>query len=158
MVFDAEPTVANVQRADALVREHLPTQPRLTLSDLTRTVAGCIRDGIDEPVIVAGLLRWRTNGHRAVSLADFIGEQVRRAPGSPTNSLNPNDHLRTLWKAGNAAEVARIVHVAWVDPSKPPSDRTPLDDYLRNARREFIEKHRDDAIRVLSDAEARRSA
>lgn len=158
MAFDTEPTVANVQRADALVREHLPTQPRPTLNDLTRTVAGCLRDGIGEPVIVAGLLRWRTNGHRAVSLADFIAEQIRRAPESPTNGLNPDDHLRALWKAGNAVEVARLVQVPWVDPSKAPSDPTPLEDFLRKARRQFIELHRDDAIRTLSDAEARRSA
>lgn len=77
-----EPSVREVQQATRIVADTVGTQPRPTALALVQTVSGCLHDGIAERAIVGGLRRWRLNGRRAVSLADFIGEEVRRTPGS----------------------------------------------------------------------------
>lgn len=84
-MLDDDPSVAEIQRAQRLVADTVGTQPRPTLLDLTRTVAGCLHDGISEKAVTGGLRRWRLNGRRAASLADFIAEEVRRTPGSVVN-------------------------------------------------------------------------
>lgn len=65
---------------------------------------------------------------------------------------DPPDVLRAHWQAADAAAVARILGLFYVDPAQPPSDTTTFDRWTTKARRDWISHHHADAITTLTDA------
>jgi hypothetical protein len=74
------------------------------------------------------------------------------------STLPPREHLKELWRSGDALTVSRLVGKPWVEPSQPPSDRTPRAEWLRDARRAFIEEHHTAALTALAARATRRAS
>jgi hypothetical protein len=74
------------------------------------------------------------------------------------DARTPVEILRDLWRAADAQAVARILRVPYSDPGQPPSDPTPHAKWIRARHQEWIEEHRDTAIKVLTEKAAEMAA
>lgn len=155
MAFDDTPTVSEVQRSARLVHSIIGQQPRRTTATLTRTVAESLHDGIAEHAIAAGLREWRRAGRTPNSLSGFISEQMRRAPVQAPSFDSPADHVRALWKSGDAATVAKLIGLVWIDPPQPPDDESDAAKWVLDHRRSFVAQHHDAAVSALTAKESR---
>lgn len=84
---------------------------------------------------------WQTWMRRAQR--DAVTRPGRHLRPVPDQTLPPDpalafDDLRTR---GDAAAAARLIETAWIEPSQPPSDRTPPREWLHARRVEWIDAH-----------------
>jgi len=75
-------------------------------------------------------------------------------PEPVPDNREPVDILRSLWQAADGRAVAEILHVPWIEPQQPPSDKTPYEKWITEARRNWISKHHEQAVLALTAVRA----
>lgn len=80
-------------------------------------------------------------------------DETTSAIKPPVNySGDPVDVARALWQAADAAAAAKFARLPYVDPAQRPSDQTPYDRWITEARRNWISEHHTQIVAGLEAA------
>lgn len=142
----AKATITAKWRTDArllLDRDHRP------LAEAHRLIDWCQQDPF-----------WRSN---ILSLPKFRAKydqlRLRATPGRPVQAVpdwlptDPVVAFDELRRHGAAQRVANLIGKPWIEPSQPPSDRTPHREWIHTKRVAFIDHHEPELRAALATSE-----